>query len=536
MASALPPQAVREAVESDRPVAVIDIREPLDFSDAHIPQSTLVPRRLLESRLPVVVPNEHASVILCDQSGEHACRDASWLATLGYDDVSYLDGGIEAWIDAGFETVERQEGVYGTAFNYPSKEFGERVQVTRQVEQIQPDELQALLDDDEREVVVTDVRTPAEYRDNTIPGAYNVEGVDLGLYVEALRDADQTLVVNCAGRTRSIIGAATLEALGFEDVYELENGTMGWELAGHSLEAGAERHVRGLDVPEASYTELRKRVDALLEAQDVERLSVEAFRAVVDDPNELVYGIDVRTRDEYEAGHVPGTVSVPGGQAIQTADDHIGARNGTVVFVSNERVRAGITAYWFAEMGYPTVAVLDTGVTGWNAAGFPLETGTPPTPTPGWERVTEMVEYVSVDELAALIETATPTLLDIGVSTRYDAGHVPGARWVPRYHLETWLDEQSPLDEPVVVTCPDGRVSTYAAAALGDRESETLRVLDGGVDAWEDAGRSLETGSDAMEYDPRDVVPKPYHQGEWAKRAYLDWEENLGEKFARDAR
>ena len=533
MARTLTPRAVQHALHSDEPVAVIDIREPLDFSEGHVPESTLVPRRVLESRLPVVVPNQHAPVILCDQSGERGHRDASWLATLGYDDVSSLEGGMDAWIDAGFETVERQDGVYGTAFNYPSKAFGEQVQVTRGVAQIQPDELQALLDDDERSVVVTDVRTPAEYQDNTIPGAYNVEGVDLSLYAGNLRDSDQTLVVNCAGRTRSIIGAATLEALGFEDVYELENGTMGWELAGHALESGAGRHVRDIDIPDGSREELLGRVDALLDEQGVPRLSVDEFHTLLDDPGEVVYAIDVRTQEEYETAHIPETVSVPGGQAIQTADDHIGVRNGTIVFVSDDRIRSGITAYWFAEMGYPAVAVLDDGLNGWTDVGLPLETGPAGNEPLRWEAVTEMVSSLGVAELGGLLDSATPVVIDVGTSSQYEVGHVPGATWVPRYHLEQWLAERPGRDGPYVLTCPDGQVSTYAAAALtrehGDAE---LRVLDGGVAAWDAAGRSLEHGTDGMAYEPRDVVPKPYHQGEWAKQAYLDWETTLGEAFA----
>jgi rhodanese-related sulfurtransferase len=536
MISALTPQEVQQALNSDRPVAVIDIREPLMYSDGHISESTLVPRRLLELRLPVVVPNENATLIICDQSGEQACSDASWLAALGYDDVSYLAGGMDAWVAAGFNTIERQNGVYGTAFNYPSKEFGERVQVTRQIKQIQPDELRALLDADDEDVVVTDVRTPAEYHDNTIPGAYSVEGVDLGLYVECLRDSDQTLVVNCAGRTRSIIGAATLDVLGFEDVYELENGTMGWELAGHSLEAGAARHVRGLDVSEESRANLRTRVDGLLDVEGVSRLSIDEFQALVNDPKEVVYIIDVRTQGEYEAEHVPGSISVPGGQAIQTADEHIAVRNGTIVFVSDSRIRAGITAYWFAEMGYPVVTVLDGGLDEWKTAGLPLETGASQTTPLQWEAVAETASYVSVEELVTALESGTSVVLDVGTSTHYEVGHVPSATWVPRYHIEQWLDDRLDSDEPVVLTCPDGQVSTYTAAALQhERDGDEIRVLRGGVDAWADADRSLADGSDGMAYEPRDVVPKPYHQGEWAKRAYLDWEQKLGEQFTRES-
>jgi rhodanese-related sulfurtransferase len=144
-----------------------------------------------------------------------------------------------------------------------------------------------------------------------------------------------------------------------------------------------------------------------------------------------------------------------------------------------------------------------------------------------------MVSYLDVPELGELLESGTPVLVDVGPSNEYEAAHVPGATWVPRYHLDRWLAEQPEREVPCVLTCPDGQVSTYAAAALSQQQEHSdIRVLDGGVAAWDAAGRSVCRGSGSMAYEPRDVVPKPYHQGEWAKRAYLDWEKKIGEKFA----
>ena len=59
-------------------------------------------------------------------------------------------------------------------------------------------------------------------------------------------DDDTTVVINCAGRTRSIIGTRLLQRMGVENVVGLENGTAGWVLAGYQLEYGADR----LDLPE----------------------------------------------------------------------------------------------------------------------------------------------------------------------------------------------------------------------------------------------------------------------------------------------
>ncbi|MFB6161134.1 MAG: rhodanese-like domain-containing protein [Haloferacaceae archaeon] len=532
MADEITPEDAQRALRSDRQVAVIDVREPIDYCRSHVPGSTPVSRRELEARLPAVVPDRHAGVILCDRRGERAHLDADWLERLGHEDVAYLAGGMEAWEAAGLDTVEAHEGVHATASHFRSKEFGERVQVEEDLEQIRPSELADLREDGTEDVLLADVRTPEEYRESTIPGALNVEGVDLGLYVDRLRDEDQPVVVNCGGRTRSIIGTATLEKLGVENVYELENGTMGWELAGYDLERGADRHVRAMEVDEEYRDAVRTETDALLDEQDVPTVTNDEFRALLADDEEVVYPVDVRTREEYEAGHVPNAIHVPGGQAIQTTDEHFAVRNGTVVFVSNDRVRAAITAYWFAEMGFPNVAVLAAGLDGWRADGRPVETGRGRAP-PKRDEIEVAVTYVSASALADRVGPDGPSVVDVGPGEQFERGHVPGARWVPRYELEGWLDDTGvETDDPVVLACPDGEVSTYAAAALDyELGYENVCVLAGGTDAWGDADRPLETGTDGMAFERRDEIPKPYHQGDWAKRTYLEWEEKLGEKF-----
>lgn len=533
MVDTITPEETRQALDSsERQVAVIDVREPLEYSRGHISQSTLVPRRDLEFRLPFVVPDGRATIVLVDQHSERGDQDADWLEFLGYDEVAYMVGGMDAWTAAGFETIEAYEGVYATAFNFPSKDFGEQVQVEENVEQLQPEELKAMLDSDE-DVLILDVRTPEEFKAQTIPGALNVEGVDLGLYVEQLRDREQTVVVNCAGRTRSIIGTSSLKKLGFEDVYELENGTMGWELAGYELERGSDRHVSDVEVDEDKRTEIRANAVTLLRENDVPLLSVDEFEALRADESELVYPVDIRTVKEYNDGHLPGSLSIPGGQAIQTTDEHFPVRNGTVVFISDDHIRAAITAYWFDRMGFPKITVLKDGIEAWQAAGHSLEIGPDRRQPAGQAIVEEHITAVSPGELVELQSVDNPLIVDVGPSERFEASHVPSARWIPRYELEPWLRENADPSRLIVVTSPKGRRAAYAAAAVQRYlEFEDVRALEGGMVAWADSARPLAEGADGMEFDPEDDVPKPYDQGDWAKRIYLEWEAELGEKYA----
>lgn len=534
MPEGLPPDDLAARLDASEPTAVLDVRPALDYADGHLRWCTHVPRTDLEARLPALVPNPRAAVVLVDAAGERAPADAAWLRELGYEGATHLEGGVEAWRDAGRPLVGAADGVANTAFNVPSKAFGERVHVEDGVPALSPDELHDRLEGDEPPVVV-DVRTPGEYREWAIPGAVNAEGVELVRYAEGLREEDRPIVVNCAGRTRSIIGTATLEAMGVEEVYELEDGTMGWVLAGYDVERGADRHLPPADPG----TEARERARAfaarLRRERDLATVGPDEVDALRAAPDRTVYVVDVRTEAEYEVGHLPGSRSVPGGQAVQTADEHVAVRPADVVFVSDEGTRATVTASWFDRMGVGRPLVLEGGLDAWRAVGRDVEAGP------------EATRPADADVRDALVRTVVAssldpgadgqTVIDVDHSRRYAAGHVPGARWVDRYDLEAALADAAGA---VVLTCRDGRRSGSAAAmlaAVGGPDARlpapdgvSVRVLAGGVDAWEAAGREVEVGEPDGEV--RDHYEKPYGD-ERAMRAYLAWERALGEAYAR---
>ncbi|AUV80802.1 hypothetical protein C2R22_03300 [Salinigranum rubrum] len=533
MTSALSPQAVRTALDSGDPLAVIDVRDPLDYVQGHVLESTFVPRHDLERRLPTLVPNPATPVVLCDRCGDRAARDARWLADLGYEDVSFLDGGVDAWAAAGFELVESVGHVHATALNYTSKRFGEEVDADRDLPRLTPSELAEM--QSEESVLVVDVRNPEEYRRwGTVPGSVNVEGVDLALYAEALRETEETpVVVHCAGRTRSIIGTATLDALGVPNVYELENGTMGWQLAGRDLADGSGRPADVAPDP-TRVDRLRERVASLLVEADVPRLTpteVDELRASVA-ADQSVYLVDVRREAEYEREHVPGATWVPGGQLLQTAEAHLAVRTAEIVLVSETHVRAGITAYWLASMGFPHVSVLDGGVTAWTDEGRPVAEGVDEPEPPDADSVRATVDFVDARALSTRLEDGGPTVLDVDDPDAFVEAHVPGARWTSRYDLEADLAAGTvDASEPLVLTCRDGTCSTYAAAAVGvafpDLEVAALR---GGVESWRETGLAVAEGEEGMVRPPRAVERKPYGQGSAEMRRYLEWEESLVER------
>ena len=534
--TAISPAGLADSLDGDDEVALLDVREAPGYAEGHVPGSTFVPRRVLERRLPELVPRTDTTVVLADAAGERTPRDAAWLRHLGYADARHLDGGTRAWDDAGHEVESMSAGVYSTAFNVPSKRFGEVVEVERDPPRVTPEQLAAWREAGE-DVLVVDVRTPGEHRSETIPGAINVEGVDAPAYVEALRDEGQKVVVHCAGRTRSIVNSATLQRRGLSEVYGLEDGTSGWELAGFELERGSDRHVRNVELDGREADAARSFADDLLaEHSEIARLSVAEFEDLRDG-EATVYPFDVRTTPEFEAGHVPDSIGVPGGQAIQRADDYVAVRNGWVVCLSETLVRAAVTAYWYAEMGFENVAVLDGGIERWTDAGRELETGCGPVVRLGLHRAVEQShscrDPVGWPDVADAVRTKTPAwvdendplVLDVGRSERYREAHVPGSRWVSRTDLDD--EAASATTKPVVLSSPTGTLATYSAASLAHAGHDAVAVLGGGVTGWRDAGFAVETGDGSIEGRAADTVPTTTEQGEESMRGYLSWERDL---------
>jgi rhodanese-related sulfurtransferase len=382
--------------------------------------------------------------------------------------------------------------------------------------------------------VILDVRTPEEYGRFCIPGGLNVPGGDLVLWAEALKRTPQRkVIVNCAGRTRSIIGTAALKRLGLPNVLELRNGTMGWVLAGFELESQPNR--AGPLPPAESRARATGLAMRIAEEERIPWISPETVRAAgAGSDGAAVYLIDVRSEIEYESGHIAGSISVPGGQAVQRADDVVAVRTGTVVFCCDGTVRASVTASWYRQMGFANVYAVAGGTTAWAAAGRPLVWGAEDLLEPLVVEARARVPAISPAELAARLDAARPPVtLYLDPSDRFAAGHVPGARWLPRGWLELRVAEVAgDAGTRVVVTDEDGDDAVLGAATLMEMGYRDVAALAGGTDAWRREGRPLELGLTGVLRAPEDVVPAGPDRSYADMINYLRWEERLGHKYA----
>ena len=170
------------------------------------------------------------------------------------------------------------------------------------------------------------------------------------------------VIVNCAGRTRSIVGAQSLINAGIPNrVAALRNGTMGWLLAELELDHGR-RHQ--LPAPDASAAlEAAQRARIVAQRAGVAAIDREQLVEWLADTARTTYRFDVRTPEEFAEGHLSSFRSAPGGQLVQETDVFAPVTRRAYRTRRHDGVRANMTASWLAQMGWD-VSVLAEGLAG----------------------------------------------------------------------------------------------------------------------------------------------------------------------------
>ena len=227
-------KSAKQLFSEMKEVAFIDVRENAQYGSGHPFFVSHVAYSILELKIRALVPCFKTRIILIDDNDGVANQAAIRLEELGYQSVAVIDGGIPAWRAAGYALYE--------GISAPSKAFGEIVEHQLGTPSITASVL-ANWRNEEKDFILLDGRTTQEFNKMTIPGSTSCPNGELGLRYPAMVPNDEIdIVINCAGRTRSLVGAQTLRTLGVPNkVYALENGTMGWKLAGFELEYGATR-------------------------------------------------------------------------------------------------------------------------------------------------------------------------------------------------------------------------------------------------------------------------------------------------------
>ena len=522
------PHDLQRRLDADAPFALIDVRDPPEYNASHIVGASLVPRRLLEFDLSDAVPHPDTPIVLCDDDERRVHFAAATAERMGYSDLAALSGGVNRWA---FLELPTEWGV-----NVPSKDFGERVEVVHRVPEIDADDLQARIERGDP-LVILDTRTPEEFARSCIPGGRSVPGGEIAYRItDILADApdNAAVVVNCAGRTRSIIGARALQRMALErEVVGLKNGTAGWMLAGYALEFDADRHARWHTLPSVTpegRAAAERYARRCAEEDGVQLIDVAQLNDLRDrSRRESVYFIDVRGEDEYHAGRIPGFRCFPGGQAVQRSDDVAVVRHAPIVFACDGIARAALTASWFRQMGHRRVYALDGGTSAWAQAGGSLESGVARQEP---SALAEAARTVAQIEPQAVFEMPDALVLHVGTSQEFARAHPPGARWAPRGWLERDIDELAPDRRRTLVTiCEDGAQSLLAARTLVQGGYEDVHAVRHGMSGYRNRGLPVEHGLTGVMSPPNDILAFGPQRGYADMQHYLRWETALGEKY-----
>lgn len=509
---------LRALQRSGVPHSLLDVREPPEADAGHVAGASVVPLGDLELRLDRILPVLRHPVVVYDGGDGRATVATQMIARHGVDQTHVLQGGFAAWCAA--------DGPVARGRNVPSKRFGEEVLDEAPDVFIEPHALEASLRS-ARPPLVIDVRTPGEHRREHIPTAVNAPGFSAVIAARDLADPTTSIVVHCTGRTRGIIAARTLRLAGFPNAHALHNGTMGWLLAGLTVERGSERPVVGSH----DDATLLRRARVLALEVGVRELSPEAVSDLLEARTlDAAYAFDLRD-DATAAGHADAFVPVGSGQLIQQLDEHMVIRGAGAVLACEGGPRAYLAGYWLRRMGVEDVYVLEGGLPAWQWAGLPWCGGQVRHPPSAHLRASGGQQRLrSVAAAAAAVASSEVETISVDPSPVYEQAHLPGAGWVPRSWLEATARERFPaLSAPLLVTCRDGYRSALAADALRRLGFEQAHALAGGVEAWAATGHDVETGRGDLPSDPGDVWRHPLDIGPDAMRAYLDWEVDLAD-------
>jgi rhodanese-related sulfurtransferase len=513
--------AVRARLLAGEETALIDVREEDPYAQSHPLWAANFPLSRLELEAWTRIPRRDTWIAIYgeDASGDLAARAAAVLQALGYTQVHVLAGGLAGWIAAGGEVFRD--------VNVPSKSFGELVDETRHTPSFSAQEVKQLIDSGANAVVL-DARRFDEFQTMSIPGATSVPGAELVLRVRELApDPSTQVIVNCAGRTRSIIGTQSLVNAGIPNpVAALRNGTIGWKLAGQQLAHGAS--AQAPSVSEATRQAARADARRVADRAGVWRIALDRLAALAQ-PDRTLYCFDVRTPEEYQDGHLPGFANAPGGQLVQETDHMAPVRGARIVLADDDGVRADMSASWLAQMGWE-VYVLEPASTAAFSETGPQALDLPTLP---------VVQTIKAAELTAWLDRTDSSevqVLDFTPSAIYVKGHVPGAWFAIRAQLAEALAAR-PRPRHYVFVCPSSLLARFAAADAAHLTDVPVQVLEGGTLAWLAAGLPVQIGETGLASARTDRYRRPYEGTDApaeAMQAYLDWEFGLVAQLGRD--
>jgi len=189
--------------------------------------------------------------------------------------------------------------------------------------------------------------------------------------------------------------------------------------------------------------------------------------------------VDVRSGDEFAAGHVPGSINIAlSGQFASWAGAVLGL-SAKPVLIAETSEQLDEARVRLARVGIENLAgYLDAGTAGWSRAGFALQ----------------QLPQITVQELKSRLTSKGLKVLDVRREGEWDAGHISGADWYPLDRFKAALPSIEP-GQPLAVHCKSGYRSVIACSLLQRAGYKNAINVVGGFDAWVEAKLPVESGA-----------------------------------------
>ena len=501
---------LKQWLHDGQEIALLDVREHGQYGEEHLFYIVSIPYSKLEIEVVRLVPNKNVRMVLVgDEQGALSNKAFKRLSAMGYQNIQVLDGGMPAWKKAGLEVF--------AGVNLPSKAFGELAEHAFNTPRITALELNQKIAAKEN-MVILDGRPFVEYKKMSIPTAVCCPNGELALRIDEIApDPETTIVINCAGRTRSIIGAQTLINLGIPNkVLALENGTQGWYLQDLPLDHGQTRKYPE-EISDAGMDARRSRAKTLAEKHQVQFVDHTTVQSWLKDQNRTTFLCDVRTPEEFAKGTVSGAQHTPGGQLVQATDQYVGIKGARLVLIDDEGVRAPAMASWLAMLGWE-VAV-------WVDAFKHASTSTQDIKVAA---TNEGITQTRSEEIAALMNAGVK-VIDLRPSMKFRESHILGASWSIRPNLSELA--LLPQQKSILLISEDIETAQLASIDLRELGVNEIYVNVDAPSTWKAAELPMESSpnspSNEQCIDYLFFVHDRHDGNKAAARQYIAWEMNL---------
>lgn len=481
--------------ESGRPFALIDTRERRVHVAGHWFGSINIPLSVLSDTITRMVPDRGFPIHLLDWQDAASAAAANRLADLGYEDITSCQTSLPDSFGQGFV---KGEFVW-------SKAFGEVVAHECGLPEVTPADYLA----DYADAMLFDVRPTAEYAQFTIPTSQSLPNSLLLANMKALKDSGKMALLHCAGRTRSIIGACTLQAAGYDGPFAIfKGGTQAWQLDGYEREHEADR----LFATEAND---RAAVHDFLKTWGIPFQSVadgDLAAFVAANSQQHLFDVSQDAATGQMVSH--GIVRISGTNLIQQTDRSIARYHVPVIlFDHGSGSRAAFAGYWLRMMGFAVrIVYLDEQL------------------APSAKTVAPLTGDVSAYgklSLDALVRhrDAGGELHDFRASKAYQAGHFKDSIWQNIGALLSEDDQSDIPSGPVALIVSNLSQGTEWANLLAQYGWQIAGIFDAGSAVMPDA--ELVSGHLDSPIDESALFAGRHHGNMQDSRDYLAWEEEL---------